>query len=92
MGEMLKTDSLIDNLADKAGGYFAFPSEDSMEYTDLFFYICQKYKIHYSSATPKEKYFVDEVTRVTWERFQCQKGKAVDVRPAFSQLSSHSPR
>ncbi len=74
----LPKDYIIDELADKAGGYFSIPSEESLKYTKLLFSICDKYGIHYYSATPKEKYFVEEITRVTWAIEHGQKTK-----PAF---------
>ena len=69
---------IIDELADKAGGYFAMPSEESLQYTELLFSICEKYGINYYRATPKEKYFVEEVTRVTWAIEHGQ-----ETKPAF---------
>lgn len=78
----------IDILAEEAGGYFALPSEQEMAYTDLLFQICKKFGIHYYSATPKERYFVEEVTRVTWARQEEQRtGVKMDIRPAFSAES-----
>lgn len=59
---------VIDELAEQAGGYFAVPTQDDIAYTDRLFNICQQFGIHYYSATPKEKAFVEEVTRVTWEK------------------------
>ena len=56
----------IDMLADKAGGYFSLPTEEGMEYCDLFFSICRQFGIQYQKATPKERSFVEEVTRVMW--------------------------
>ena len=72
----------IDVLADEAGGYFAIPSKDDLAYTDLLFDVCDQFGIRYYSATPKERYFVEEVTRVTWA---LQHGAKVGetVRPAF---------
>lgn len=69
---------VIDELAAEAGGYFAMPSEAEKEFTDLFFSVCRQFGIRYGSATPKEKYFVEEVTRVTWAHLQGEKTK-----PAF---------
>ena len=75
----------VDLLAERAGGYFAAPSEQELAYTDLLFSICEQFGIRYYSATPKERYFVEEVTRVTWA---CQSKQVVGaeaaVRPAFS--------
>ena len=75
----------IDALAAEAGGYFTPPTEDSLAYTDLLFDVCKQFGIRYYSATPKEKYFVEEVTRVTWARQQQEEsGIKLAIRPAFS--------
>jgi hypothetical protein len=73
----------IDVLADEAGGYFSPPTEEGLAYTDLFFSVCKQFGIRYSQATPKERYFAEEVTRVTWA---IQHGEKVGdtVRPAFT--------
>jgi hypothetical protein len=47
--------------------------------------VCQQFGIRYYSANKKERYFVEEVTRLTWARQQEAKtGIKQDVRPAFS--------
>lgn len=56
----------IDVLADQAGGYFSAPSEQELAHTDVLFNVCEQFGIRYYSATPKKRYFVGEVTRVTW--------------------------
>ena len=46
---------------------------------------CEQFGIRYYSATPKERYFVEEVTRVTWAKRQEEKtGVKRAIRPAFS--------
>ena len=62
--------SVIDALAVEAGGYFAIPCEKDIRYTELLFDVSKQFGIHYYSAAPKERNFVDEVTRVTWARQQ----------------------
>ncbi|WP_300821094.1 hypothetical protein [uncultured Oscillibacter sp.] len=75
----------IDALAEEAGGYFALPSKENIEYTDLLFDVCEQFGIRYYSATPKERHFVEEVTHVTWAKMQEEKtGIKQDIRPAFS--------
>ena len=75
----------MDTLAEQAGGYFALPSEENVEYTKLVFDVCRQFGIRYYSATPKERHFVEEVTRVTWANMQEEKtGIKQDIRPAFS--------
>ena len=75
----------IDILAKQSGGYFAPPSAENIEYTDLLFDVCEQFGIRYYSATPKERHFVVEVTRVTWAKRQEEKtGVKRAIRPAFS--------
>jgi hypothetical protein len=81
----LKEEFIIDDLAEEAGGYFAFPTPENMAYTELLFDVCQQFGIRYYSANAKERYFVEEVTRLTWARQQEAKtGIKQDIRPAFS--------
>lgn len=76
---------VIDELADQAGGYFAMPTQEEIDYTDLLFDVCQQFGIRYYSATPKERAFVEEVTRVTWAKEQEYiTGIKQDIRPSFS--------
>ena len=75
----------VDILAEQAGGYFSAPREQDLAYTDLLFSICEQFGIRYYSATEKERYFVEDVARVTWARQQEQiTGVKLAVRPAFS--------
>lgn len=76
----------IDTLAQQAGGYFSVPKEQELEYTDLLFGVCKQFGIKYYSATAKERFFVEEVTRVTYERERAKKQgfPLSDVRPAFA--------
>jgi len=85
MSKELEERYQVDVLAEQAGGYFAAPSEEELAYTDLLFSVCNQFGIRYYTATAKERYFVEEVTRVTWA---CQKSQAKDesFRPAFSKV------
>ncbi len=58
----------IDILAAEAGGYAAAPTAEDVAFLNLLFEISKRYNVRYNSASPKEKYFVEEVARVTWER------------------------
>jgi len=85
MNSTLNKDRELDDLALSAGGYFAIPSEESIAYTELLFSVCEQFGIRYYTATEKERCFVEEVTRVTWEiQRQKQLGITKDIRPAFS--------
>lgn len=80
MNQDFKKAEKLDSIANKAGGFCTAPSEEDIAYTTLFLELCKKYKIHYASATPQQKAFVEEVTRVAWEK---RIGKQ-NIRPAFS--------
>lgn len=73
----------VDVLAEQAGGYFSVPSAAELAYTDLFFSVCEQFGIRYYSATPKERYFVEEVTHVTWA---CQHKQAQERKQPSTQL------
>lgn len=64
--------------------YFTDGSDRNAFY-DLFFQMCRKYKVDWATATEQEKVFVEEVTRVTWEKQQEKlTGIKRNIRPAFS--------
>lgn len=85
MNEQLEEKYAVDILAAEAGGYFAPPTEEDLAYTDLLFDVCNQFGIRYYSATPKERNFVEEVTRVTWAIQQEEKtGVKQQIRPSFS--------
>ena len=85
MDEKQKQEYTLDDLAAQAGGYFAMPTEKDLAYTELLFDICRQFGIRYYTATPKERAFVEEVTRVTWARQQeAETSTKQPIRPAFS--------
>ena len=51
----------------------------------IFFQLCQKYDVRWASATPKEQKFIEEVTRVTYERDRALRlGLPLsDIQPSF---------
>ena len=59
------------------------PEEE--RFYEVFFKLCRKYDISWASADDKEKQFIEEVTRVTYERDRALRlGLPLeDVRPAF---------
>ena len=52
--------------------YFRRDAEEERFY-EIFFSVCRKYAIRWSSATEKEKFFAEEVTRVTYERERAER-------------------
>ncbi len=55
--------------ASDAAWYCRKDAEEERFY-EIFFQLCRKYSVRWASATPKEKSFIEEVTRVTYERGQ----------------------
>ena len=61
-------------------------AKNDAEYYTIFFQMCRKFHIDWASASEKEKAFIEEVVRVTYERSRAEKnGSSPDeVRPAFT--------
>ena len=59
------------------------PEEE--RFYDIFFKLCQKYDVSWASADEKDKRFIEEVTRMTYERDRALRlGLPLeDVRPVF---------
>lgn len=53
---------------------------------EIFFQMCRKYGVRWASADEKERRFIEEVTRVTYERERAVRLglPLADVRPAFA--------
>ena len=60
------------------------PEEE--RFYEIFFQMCQKYGVRWASATQKEQRFIEEVTRVTYERDRAVRlgFPLTDVRPSFA--------
>ena len=53
---------------------------------EIFFQMCRKYGVRWASATQKERNFIEEVARVTYERDRAVRLglPLTDVRPSFA--------
>ena len=73
------------NVASDAEWYCRRNPEDTRFY-EIFFLMCQKYAVRWASADEKERYFIEEITRVTYERERALRlGLPLsDIRPAFA--------
>ena len=60
------------------------PEEE--RFYEIFFQLCRKYNVRWASATLMEQKFIEEVTRVTYERDKALRlGLPLsDVRPSFA--------
>lgn len=58
---------------------------EAERFYNIFFKLCRKYNVSWASADEKEKAFIEEVTRVTYERDKAiHEGQPLSsVRPAF---------
>ena len=72
-------------MADDAQWYFRNDAEEERFY-DIFFRMCRKYNVAWASANEKEKLFIEEVARVTYERDKALRHgmPLADIRPAFA--------
>lgn len=63
-----------------------FRKDPEERFYEIFFQICRKYRVRWASADEKERQFIEEVTRVTYERERAVRlGLPLsEVRPAFS--------
>ena len=60
-------ESRKENRHSDAEWYCRKDSEEERFY-EIFFQMCQKYGVRWASAEEKERQFIEEVTRVTYER------------------------
>ena len=68
-----------------AAQYFRPQTTQRDEFYNFFFKVCRKYNIDWATATPKERAFAEEVTRVTYEHHvAATEGRSLaTVRAAF---------
>ncbi|MCD7844692.1 MAG: hypothetical protein LUG57_02325 [Oscillospiraceae bacterium] len=74
----------IDTRAADTEWHYRQDSESRIFYR-IFFRMCRKYNVSYASATPEQKYFVEEVARLEYERDRAKRlGLPLSsIRPAF---------
>ena len=60
------------------------PEEE--RFYEIFFQMCQKYRVRWASAEEKERQFIEVVTRVTYERERALRlgSPLSEVRPSFA--------
>ncbi len=53
---------------------------------EIFFQLCQKYHVRWASASQKERSFIEEVTRVTYERDRAKRLglPLAEIQPTFA--------
>lgn len=75
---------IIDNLAD-AAKWYCQKNETADLYYSIFYAVCKKYNIRWTSADNKEKAFAEEITRVTFEREMARRNGTPlsEIKPSF---------
>ena len=48
--------------------YFTHESEEDRLWCGIFFSMCKKFNVSWPTATPTQKAFIEEITRVNYER------------------------
>ncbi len=48
--------------------WYCRKDEEEERFYEIFFQMCRKYGVRWASADEKERQFIEEVTRVTYER------------------------
>ena len=66
--------------------WYCRKNPEKERFYEIFFNMCQKYSVRWASADDKERKFIEEVTRVTYEREKAIRlGLPVSVvRPSFA--------
>ena len=69
----------------EAAWYFE-KNPEAERYYEIFFRLCRKYNVNWPSASAKERAFIEEVTRVTYEYDRSARlGEPFStIRPAFA--------
>ena len=84
---MDKSDLNTTRLNSDAKWYIDQCGGEREEYYRLFFQALKTYRVNWRYATPQERFFIEEVTRVAFERQQAKKNgcSTADIRPAFTK-------
>ena len=61
------------NLPTSDAAWYCRKDAENDRFYEIFFRLCRKYNVQWASATQKEKQFIEEVTRVTYERERAQR-------------------
>ena len=66
--------------------WYCRKDSEAERFYEIFFQMCQKYGVRWASAEEKERQFIEEVTRVTYERERALRlgFPLSDVRPSFA--------
>ena len=75
----------MNNIPVSDAEWYCRHDQEEERFYNIFFSLCRKYSVSWASATEKEKAFIEEVTRVTYERDRAIRlgQQLTEIRPAF---------
>ena len=74
---------------ENARWYFTHESEADQLWYGIFFSMCKKFNVSWPTATPTQKAFIEEITRVNYERELAKRGlSSQPVRGFFDESVS----
>lgn len=59
---------VLNNKTKSDAEWYCRHNDEEDRFYDIFFKLCRKYNVNWASATDKERAFIEEITRVTYER------------------------
>jgi hypothetical protein len=73
------------NTAASDAQWYCRQDPEEARFYEIFFQLCRKYHVSWASASEKERVFIEEVTRVTYERDKALRLglPLTDIHPAF---------
>ena len=76
----------MQNTTSSPAAWYCRRDEEADRFYEIFFQLCRKYNVHWTSADRKERQFIEEIARVTYERDRAIRlGLPLsEVRPAFA--------
>lgn len=67
--------------------YFTHETEEDRIWYDIFFAMCRKFNVSWAKATPLQKAFVEELTRLNYDREMAKRsGSPAPVRGFFDAV------
>ena len=78
--------SKLNNNSKTDAVWYCRKDTEEERFYEIFFHLCRKYSVRWASATEQEKLFIEEVTRVTYERDRARRlGLPLsDIAPCFA--------
>ena len=78
---------------ENAKWYFTHESEEDRLWNGTFFSMCKKFNVSLPTATPTQKAFIEEITRVNYERELAKRElSSQPVRGFFDESVSACPK